>query len=83
MATSYIEIQAVFEDGKLLPLQPLQLNDHEQVDVMVMRKTSDAEGAASDDPLAGLLADDPDLADAIIESAMDARENRQWRATDG
>jgi len=39
--------------------------------------------AGGQNPLVGLLADEPDLADAILQSAMAARETRPLRMTGG
>ena len=38
-------IQAVFEVGKLLPLQPLNLDEHERVEVTIVRSGSAASGS--------------------------------------
>lgn len=42
-----------------------------------------AQPTPADDPFLGLLADDPELADSISESAMRVRETRPLRTTGG
>jgi predicted DNA-binding antitoxin AbrB/MazE fold protein len=51
-------VQAVFEAGKLLPLQPLQLNEHERVELTVVR--SEVSAPLADEEFASILVNDAD-----------------------
>ncbi len=67
MSDAHLEVRAIFKEGILVPLQPLKLNELEQVDLVVVRTET---AIATDRPnrLVGLLADAPELADAIVEN---------------
>lgn len=52
-------VQAVFEAGKLLPLQPLNLDEHERVDVTVVR-TAATSPLADEDHVSSILNDADD-----------------------
>jgi hypothetical protein len=41
-------VPAIFEAGKLIPLGPLNLNEHERVDLTIVRATA-ADGGSEDD----------------------------------
>jgi predicted DNA-binding antitoxin AbrB/MazE fold protein len=51
-------VQAVFEAGKLLPLEPLSLDEHERVEVTVMRASGNAAG--NDEGFASALTSEAD-----------------------
>jgi predicted DNA-binding antitoxin AbrB/MazE fold protein len=72
------EFQAIYEHGVLRPLSPLDLPEAAKV-VVTLR---DASAATRDptDPLIGLMSDDPELVDKVVESAMTARESHPLRA---
>jgi hypothetical protein len=59
-------------------LTPLDLPEAAQV-VVTLRESSAATGLAAD-PLIGLMSDDPELVDQVVESAMTARESHSLRA---
>jgi len=73
------EFHAIFENGVLRPLTPLNLPESAEVTGILQQKNGAAE-AALDDPLMGLMSDEPELVDAIIEEAMAARESHPLRA---
>jgi hypothetical protein len=81
--------QAIFEDGKLVPLAPLALSNHEQVEVTIKRKEEKQEKEVfiarptPENPLRGLFADEPELMDEIVEEAMRIRETRPLRSSGG
>jgi predicted DNA-binding antitoxin AbrB/MazE fold protein len=80
-------VQAIFEDGKLVPLTPVALSDHEQVEVTIKRREEKDEEEfiarpTPDNPLLGLFADEPELMDEIIEEAMRLR-GRPLRSSGG
>jgi predicted DNA-binding antitoxin AbrB/MazE fold protein len=67
------ELPAIYEHGVLRPLTPLNLPEATRVFV-TLRRTNGAEvEAALTDPLLGLLADEPELIDQVVEMAMTAR----------
>jgi predicted DNA-binding antitoxin AbrB/MazE fold protein len=53
-------VQAVFEAGKLLPLEPLSLDEHERVEITVMRASENAAG--KDEGFASTLTNEADAA---------------------
>ncbi len=73
------EFHAIYEHGILRPLSPLNLPESAEVTGIVQQKSGLADGA-SDDPLMGLMADEPELVDMIVEEAMLARESHPFRA---
>jgi predicted DNA-binding antitoxin AbrB/MazE fold protein len=72
------EFHAIYEHGILRPLTPLNLPEAAEVTGFVQQKSGSVE-AAVDDPLMGLMADEPELVDAIVEEAMIARESHNFR----
>jgi predicted DNA-binding antitoxin AbrB/MazE fold protein len=72
------EFHAIYEHGILRPLTPLNLPESTEVTGFVQQKIGAVELAA-DDPLMGLMADEPDLVDTIVEEAMIARESHPFR----
>jgi predicted DNA-binding antitoxin AbrB/MazE fold protein len=75
------EFHAIYEHGILRPLTPLNFPESAEVTGFVQQKNSPLQGTA-DDPLLGLMADEPELVDAIVEEAMLARESHPFRAND-
>jgi len=75
------EFHAIYERGILRPLTPLNLPESAEVTGFVQQKNGAVEGA-SDDPLMGLMADEPELVDAIVEEAMLARESHPFRTNE-
>jgi predicted DNA-binding antitoxin AbrB/MazE fold protein len=73
------EFHAIYENGVLRPLTPLNLPESAEVTGIVQQKNGPVEGSAKD-PLLGLMSDEPDLVDAIVEEAMLARESHPLRA---
>ncbi len=81
-------VQAVFEDGKLVPLTPLALSNQERVEVTIKRNEEKEEEEfiarpTPENPLLGLFADEPELIDEIMEDAMRQRETRPLRSSGG
>jgi predicted DNA-binding antitoxin AbrB/MazE fold protein len=73
------EFHAIYENGVLRPLTPLDFPESAEVTGFVQQKNGTVEGAP-DDPLMGLMSDEPELVDAIVEEAMLARESHPLRA---
>lgn len=78
-------IRAVFENGVLRPLVPLDLPEHSEVEFEPLLVTpqelpaSNAENQARPrSALIGLFADEPELMDRVMESVNELRE-RPWR----
>lgn len=74
------EFHAIYEHGILRPLAPLNLPESAEVTGFVQQKSRPVD-AAADNPLLGLMSDDPDLVDAIVLEAMIARESHPFRTT--
>jgi predicted DNA-binding antitoxin AbrB/MazE fold protein len=72
------EFQAIYEHGVLRPLTPLDLPESAKV-VVTLREASAATRQTTD-PLIGLMSDDPELVDQVVESVMTARESHPLRA---
>ena len=72
------EFHAIYEHGILRPLTPLDFPESAEVTGFVQQKSGSVEGA-TDNPLLGLMANEPELVDAIIEVAMLARESHPFR----
>jgi predicted DNA-binding antitoxin AbrB/MazE fold protein len=72
------EFHAIYEHGILRPLTPLNLPESAEVTGVVQQKLGLVQLTA-DDPLIGLMADEPELVDAIVEEAMIARESHPLR----
>jgi predicted DNA-binding antitoxin AbrB/MazE fold protein len=72
------EFHAIYERGVLRPITPLNLPESAEVTGFV-RQTSSSVEAKPADPLIGLMADEPELVDAIVEEAMLARETHPFR----
>ncbi len=73
------EFHAIYEHGVLRPTTPLNLPEAAEV-TGFLQQSSDLDRAKSENPLLGLMADEPDLVDAILEDAMLARESHPLRA---
>jgi predicted DNA-binding antitoxin AbrB/MazE fold protein len=74
------EFHAIYEHGILRPLAPLNLPELAEVTGFVQQKSRSVD-ATSNDPLLGLMSDEPELVDAIVEEAMIARESHPFRIT--
>jgi len=74
------EFLAIYEHGVLRPLAPLNLPDAAQVVVSVHgAKASNQSQSAPNDPLLGIMSDEPELLDAVVEAAMVDRESHAGR----
>lgn len=76
-------IRAVFENGVLRPLVPLELPEHSEVEFELhqvpgaARQSSDvSHNANSRSGLVGLFADDPEAMDAVMEAVNEHRERQ-------
>jgi len=68
METKYVP--AVFEGGKLRPLAPLDLNEHERVEVAILRAEGTSEGS-EDDYLPAIAAEaDPAVSLVQVQQAL-------------
>jgi predicted DNA-binding antitoxin AbrB/MazE fold protein len=74
------EFHAIYEHGILRPLAPLNLPELAEVTGFVQQKSRPVDVAAAD-PLMGLMSDEPELVDAVVEEAMIARESHPFRIT--
>lgn len=74
------EFLAVYEHGVLRPLAPLNLPDAAQV-VVSVRGANDSRQIQSPptDPLFGIMSDESELLDAVVEAAMVDRESQILR----
>jgi predicted DNA-binding antitoxin AbrB/MazE fold protein len=72
------QFDAIYEHGLLRPRTPLNLPESAEVSLILQTKNGQQNGS-SNDPLLGLMADEPDLMDEIIEEAMIARESHPLR----
>jgi predicted DNA-binding antitoxin AbrB/MazE fold protein len=75
------EFHAIFEHGMLRPLTPLNLPESAEV-TLILQTTNGRPEAPTADPLLGLMADEPELLDEIVEEALSARESHPFRAND-
>jgi len=75
------EFHAIYEQGVLRPLTPLDLPEHAEVTVILQACSKDM-APVSDDPLLGSMADDAELLDEIVADAMAARATRPFRANE-
>jgi predicted DNA-binding antitoxin AbrB/MazE fold protein len=72
------QFDAIYEHGILRPLTPLNLPESAAVTLTLQAK-NDQQNGSSNDPILGLMADDADLLDEIVEEAMTARESHPLR----
>lgn len=74
------EFLAIYEHGVLRPLTPLSLPDAAQV-VVSVHGASDSHQTQPppNDPLLGIMSDEPELLDAVVEAAMVDRESHAGR----
>lgn len=73
---------AIYENGVLRPITPLNLPESVEVIGTLETTKSEQSHLRSSDPLLGLLADEADLLDAVLDDAMTARERHPFRAND-
>ena len=71
---------AIYEKGVLRPITPLNLRESVEVIGTLEETKSDPKDTRPSDPLLGLLANEADLLDAVLEDAMTARERHPFRA---
>jgi predicted DNA-binding antitoxin AbrB/MazE fold protein len=69
------ELHAIYEHGMLRPLTPLNLPEATEVIVTLREAIPAQETRTPADPLLGLMSDEPELLDAVVEEAMLARES--------
>jgi hypothetical protein len=72
------EFHAIYEHGVLRPLTPLNLPESAEVTGTLNEKKGGAAPPTAD-PLLGLMADEPQLLDEVVEAAMVARERHPLR----
>jgi len=72
------QFDAIYEHGILRPLTPLNLPEAAAVTLTLQKKDAPQNGAQTDS-LLGLMADEADLMDEIVEEAMIARESHPLR----
>jgi predicted DNA-binding antitoxin AbrB/MazE fold protein len=70
------EFHAIYEHGILRPLTPLNLPESAEV-AGILHETQNVQQIT--DPLLGLMADEPELLDQVIDDAMIAREAHSFR----
>jgi predicted DNA-binding antitoxin AbrB/MazE fold protein len=75
------EFHAIYENGVLRPLSPLGLPEATEV-VATVRLPAKNVAQASIDPILGLMSDDADLLDEIVEEAMQSRETQPFRISE-
>jgi predicted DNA-binding antitoxin AbrB/MazE fold protein len=74
------EFRAIYEHGVLRPLTPLSLPESAEVAGILHQENGVGERPVSADPLLGLMSDEPELLDEVVEAAMSARESHPFRA---
>ena len=74
------EFHAIYEHGVLRPLTPLNLPESAEVTGVLHEKNGAKELPTAADPLLGLMADEPELLDEVVEDALAARESHPFRA---
>jgi predicted DNA-binding antitoxin AbrB/MazE fold protein len=76
------ELPAIYEHGVLRPLAPIDLPEATPVIITLRPVGNAAEQPAPADPLLGLMADEPELIDQVVEMAMTSRESHPLRTDD-
>jgi predicted DNA-binding antitoxin AbrB/MazE fold protein len=76
------EVHAIYENGMLRPLTPLNLPEATEVVVTLREASNDKAHDLTADPLLGLMANEPELLDRIVDAAMVARETHPLRAAE-
>lgn len=74
------QFNAIYENGILRPITPLNLPECAEVTGIVQEKNGAGERSSRADPLLGLMSDEPDLLDEVVREAMAARESHPFRA---
>ncbi len=74
------EFHAIYEHGVLRPLAPLNLPESAGVTGFVQQTRLPA-GATVGDPVLGLMSDESELIDEIVEEATMSRESQPFRAS--
>lgn len=73
------EFHAIYEHGVLKPLVPLNLPESAEVTGYV-RQANSAKVSERKDSVLGLMSDEPELVDEILDEAMNSRESQPFRA---
>lgn len=76
------EFHAIYENGVLRPLMPLEIPEATEVVATVRLPSENGSAGALRDPVLGLFSDAADMLDEIVEEAMQARESQPWRTSD-
>src|SRR5262249_39245388 len=74
------DFRAIYENGVLRPITPLVLPERAEV-VGSLEQRVDGRGSRDSDPLLGLMGQEPDVLDQVIEEALSARERHPFRAS--
>jgi predicted DNA-binding antitoxin AbrB/MazE fold protein len=74
------ELHAIYENGMLRLLEPLDLPEATKVIVTLREASGNPKLCVLSDPLLGLMADEAELLDEVVEAAMVARETHPLRA---
>jgi len=74
------QFHAIYENGILRPITPLNLPERAEVTGVLHEKNGAGDKPTAVDPLLGLMADEPELVDEVVEDAMVARESHPFRA---
>ena len=74
------EFHAIYEHGILRPLTPLNLPESAEVTGILHEKNGVEKQLSTSDPLLGLMSDEPELLDEVVEDAMTAREFHPFRS---
>lgn len=74
------EFRAIYEHGVLRPLTPLSLPESAEVSGVLHQENGAASQPTTADPLLGLMSDEAELVDKVVEDAMSARESHPFRA---
>ena len=74
-----LTVEAIYENGVLKPTVPLNLADHSEVKGIIQSDVGGTEATTLQDPLLGLMSDDAELIDEVVEEALVARETHPFR----
>jgi len=73
------DFRAIYENGVLRPITPLVLPERAEV-VGSLEQRADELGSGYSDPLLGLMDQESEVLDQVIEEALSARERHPFRA---
>ncbi|MEX2315822.1 MAG: antitoxin family protein [Pirellulales bacterium] len=74
------QFDAIYENGILRPITPLNLPEWAEVTGVLQEKNGTDGTPTRADKLLGLMADEPDLLDEVVNEAMLGRESHPFRA---